>query len=77
MIDHVTGWFEITQYNDKKAMMIAKLVETMWLVRYTWPVETMYDQGRELPGHNFKNSWIEQEYVIITKPDSFINPQAK
>ena len=33
MIDPVTRWFEITQYSDKKAMTIANLVETMWLVQ--------------------------------------------
>ena len=26
MIDHVTGWFEITQYNNKIAISISKLV---------------------------------------------------
>ena len=25
MIDPVTGWFEVTQYSDKKAMVISKL----------------------------------------------------
>ena len=29
MIDPVTGWFEITQYEYKKAISIANLVETM------------------------------------------------
>ena len=29
MIDPVTGWFEVMQYRDKKAMTIANLVETM------------------------------------------------
>ena len=33
MIDHVTGWFEITQYDNKRAISIANLVETMWLTR--------------------------------------------
>ena len=28
MIDPVTGWFEITQYDDKRAIYIANLVET-------------------------------------------------
>ena len=45
MIDPVTKWFEATQYNDKKAMTIANLVETTWLVRYPRPVEITYDQG--------------------------------
>ena len=29
MIDPVTGWFEVTQYVDKKVMTIANFVETM------------------------------------------------
>ena len=43
MIDPVTGWFEITQYNNKKSITIANLVETMWLVQYPWLVEITYD----------------------------------
>ena len=43
MIDPVTGWFEIKQYNDKKTMMIADLVETTWLDQYPWQVEITYD----------------------------------
>ena len=54
----VTGWFEVTHYSDKKAMVLANFVETMWLVQYPWPVEIKYDQGGELPGHEFKNSLI-------------------
>ena len=32
IIDPVIGWFEVTEYNDKKMMTIANLVETTWLV---------------------------------------------
>ena len=70
----VTGWFEVTQYCDKKAMTIANLVEKMWLVWYLWPVEITYDQGGKFLGHEFKNSMIENEYVIKTKPASPENP---
>ena len=35
IIDPVTGRFEIMQYNDKKSLDIANLVETMWLVVYS------------------------------------------
>ena len=45
MIYAVTGWFEITQYNNNKAMTIVKLVKTTWMFRYLWPVQIMYDQG--------------------------------
>ena len=45
MIDPVTGWFKITQYDDKRAISIANLVETMWLTIYPRPMEITYDQG--------------------------------
>ena len=77
MIDPVTGWFEVTQYRDKKATTIENLVETTWLVRYPWPVDIMYDRVGEFLGHNFKNSLIENEYGIKNKPDSPWNPQEK
>ena len=45
MIDPVTGWFEIAQYEDKIEISIANLVETTWLSRYPRPIEITYDQG--------------------------------
>ena len=45
MIDPVTRWFEITQYNKKIEISIAELVKTMWLTRYPRLMEIMYDQG--------------------------------
>ena len=33
MIDLVNRWFKLSQYNDKKLMMIENLVKTMWLTR--------------------------------------------
>ena len=66
----------MTQYSDKKEMTILKLVETTWLVWYTWPLEIIYDQGGELIGHEFKNSLIKNEYGINTNPDSPGKPQA-
>ena len=45
MIDPVTGWFEITQYNNKRATSITKLVESMCLSRYPRPMDITYDQG--------------------------------
>ena len=32
MIDPVTRWFLIAQYNDRKTMMIENWVETTWMV---------------------------------------------
>ena len=45
MIDHVTGWSEITQYYDKQAISISNLIGNTWLTRYPRLTETMYDQG--------------------------------
>ena len=58
MIDPVTGWFEVTQYRNKKVMTITNLIENMWLVLYQWALEITYDQGGEFIGHEFKNSLI-------------------
>ena len=44
MIYPVTGWFEVTQYSDKKVMTIANLVETTWLFRYPWTVESRMNE---------------------------------
>ena len=46
MINPVTGWFEVVQYDDKTAINIANLVETTWMSRYPRPIEITYDQGK-------------------------------
>ena len=58
MINPVNGWFEIMRYNDNKAMPIVNLVENMWLVRYPYPAEIMYDRGGKFFGHKIKSSFI-------------------
>ena len=42
VINPIIGWFEITQYNDKREIIIVNLVENLWLVMYPWPVDIMY-----------------------------------
>ena len=54
MIYPVIGCFEITQYNNKRAIYIANLVENTWLSRYPRPVEITYDQGSDFIGHEFR-----------------------
>ena len=44
IIGLVTGWFEITQYDDKIAISISNLVKTTWLTRYPRPMEITHDQ---------------------------------
>ena len=34
MINTVTGWFEISLYDNTRVMPITNLVETKWLARY-------------------------------------------
>ena len=45
MIDLLTLWFEITQYDNKIATSIANLVETTGLTIYPTAIEITYDQG--------------------------------
>ena len=45
MIDHIIGQFKITQYNYKRVISFANLVENKWLSRYPIPMEITYDQG--------------------------------
>ena len=76
MIETITEWFEITQYNNKKSTTIENLVETTGLVRYSWPVEITYDWRGEFLGREFKRTLIEQEYGNKTKPASLGNTQS-
>ena len=76
MIDPVTEWFEITQYNNKKAMTISKVVETTWLVQYPWCRNHVWPR-RRTPQSQVQSSLIEQKYAINTNPASPWNPQAK
>ena len=59
MIDPVTGWFEVIRYDDKRAILIANLVESTWLSRYPRPIEITCDQGKESIGHEFRKYPIE------------------
>ena len=43
MIDPVTRWYEITQYDDKRVISITELVETTGLTRYPRPMEITYE----------------------------------
>ena len=46
MIYHVTGQFEVVQYDDKRAITIANLVETPWMSIYPRPIKITDDQGK-------------------------------
>ena len=54
----------MTQCNDIKAMVIANLVETTWLYRYSRLSEIMHDRGSEFLGNKFINTLIQNGYII-------------
>ena len=68
MIDHVTGWFEIVNYDDKIEITIENSVEIMCLSRSPITVEITYDQGKEFIDPEVRKSLIEKEYGITANP---------
>ena len=76
MINPVTLWFEIAQYDDKREIYIVNLVETTWLSRYPRPIKITYDQGAEFIGREFRKILIEIEYGINPKPSTSENPMS-
>ena len=75
MIDPATGWFEIHQYDDKRSITVANIVEQQWLSRYPWPTRITMDRGSEFIGHEFRRM-IKEDYGIKAKPITTRNPQA-
>jgi hypothetical protein len=43
MIDPATGWFEIHEFDNKKAITIANIVEQEWFSCYPWPTHVSFD----------------------------------
>ena len=74
MIDTVTGWSKITEYNNICAIKISNLVDTMGLAIYIWTKEIMYGQGSEFIGCEFIKYLIEREYGILFKSVTSVNP---
>ena len=54
MIDPATGWFEIHQYDDKRAITVANIAEEEWFCRYPWPTQVTSDHGSEFIGYDFR-----------------------
>ena len=75
MIDPATGWFEIQQYDDKKSITVANIVEQEWFSRYPWPTQITFDRGSEFIGQEFQKM-IKEDYGIKPKPITVRNPQA-
>ena len=74
MIDPATGWFEIHQYDDKRAITVANIAEQEWFSRYPWPTQVTYDRGTEFIGQDFQI--MLDDYGIHKKPITTRNPQA-
>ena len=75
MIDPASGWFELHQYDDKRSITVANIVEQEWFSRYPWPTQVTFDRGGEFIGSDFKQMLIN-DYGIKRKPISVRNPQA-
>ena len=75
MIDPATGWFEIHQYDDKRSITVANIVEQEWFNRYPWPTQVTFDRGSEFIGQDFKGM-IQDDYGVKAKPITVRNPQA-
>ena len=71
----MTGWFEIKQYDDKKSITVANIVEQEWLARYPRPYLITLDQGSEFIGQDFCDMCVN-DYGIKRKIISTRNPQA-
>src|SRR6476619_1142969 len=75
MIDPASGWFELHQYDDKRAITVANIVEQEWFSRDPWPTQVTCDRGGEFIGADFKQMLIN-DYGIKRKPITVRNPQA-
>ena len=74
MVDPATNWFEMKEIKEKTAINIANVVEQVWLTRYPWPTEIIYDRGTEFTAEF--SEMIQQDYRIAPNPISTRNPQA-
>ena len=74
MIDPATGWFEMKDVKEKDAATVANLVEQVWLTRYPWPQEIIYDRGSEFMG--LFATMVSEDYNIKKRPITVRNPQA-
>ena len=74
MIDPATSWFEIHQYDDKRAITVANIAQEEWFSRYPWPTQVTFDRGSEFIGHEFQK--MLNDYGVKKKPITTRNPQA-
>ena len=75
MIDPATGLCEIHQYNDKRSITVANIIEQEWLSRYPCPSQITQYRGSEFIGHDFQDM-IKNDYGIQQQQITVCNPQA-
>jgi hypothetical protein len=75
MIDPVTRWFEIQQYDDKQSITVANILEQEWFSRYTWPTKVTFNRGSNFIGQDFQKT-IKEDYGAKAKPITVRKPQA-
>ena len=74
MCDPATGWFEIVEVKDKKAITAAHVFDQVWLCRYPRPKFAIFDNESEFTGQEFQE--LLSSYGITPKPTTVKNPQA-
>ena len=74
MIDPATGWIEIKEIPNKKAITIAEAVEQVWLTRYPKPQVLNFDRGSEFMAEFAE--MVTNDYGIIRKGSTVRNPQS-
>ena len=72
--DPVTGWFEIVEVPDKRAITAAKLLDKVWFCRYPRPVQCIFDNGKEFLGREFQE--MLASYGVKALSTTVRNPQA-
>ncbi len=73
MIDPATGWFEIKQYDDKRSITVANIVEQGWLTHYLQLYIITLDCSSKFIGQDFHDMCIN-DYRIKRKVISTQNP---
>jgi hypothetical protein len=73
MFDPATGWFEIKQYDDKRSITVANIVEQGWLTHYLQLYIITLDCSSKFIGQDFHDMCIN-DYRIKRKVISTQNP---
>ena len=74
MIDPATGWFEMVEIPNRSADYTSNFLEWMWLTRYPWPTQVVFDRGSEFQAE--LSAMLKNDYGITKKVITTRNPQA-